>query len=391
MADRPIRVLELRSVRGTGGGPEKTIFMGAARSDPRRFAVTVCYIRDRRDQVYALDQIAGGLNVDYVEVYERHSFDPAIFAALRRIVRERQIDIVHAHEYKTDLLGLLLARAEPVVALATAHGWTGHSTREKILYYPVDRWLLRRYPRVITVSDQIRSQLVAPGRDNPRITTILNGIDHTIFRRQPERVAAARAAFGFAPTDIVLGSVGRLEPQKRFDLLLEAAHTLRQSEPRLKVLIAGDGSLKQALLNQRDRLGLADVCLLPGHRKDVIETLHAMDVFIQSSDYEGTPNAVLEAMAVELPIVATTAGGTDQLIADGVHGLLVGPGNTAALVAATAQVLADGAAAARRVRAARARVEHELSFERRMQAVERIYDELAGAHRRVGRPAAVAV
>ena len=391
MADRPIRVLELRSVRGTGGGPEKTIFMGAARTDPRRFAVTVCYIRDRRDQVYALDQIAGGLKVDYVEVYERHSFDTGIFAALRQIIRDRQIDIVHAHEYKTDLLALLLARVEQVVPLATAHGWTGHSRREKVLYYPVDRWLLRRYPRVITVSDQIRSRLVAPGRDNPRISTILNGIDHTIFKRQPERVAAARAEFGFAPSDIVIGSVGRLEPQKRFDLLLEAARTLRQTEPRLKLLIAGDGSLKQDLLTLRERLGLSDACVLAGHRKDVIETLHAMDVFVQSSDYEGTPNAVLEAMAVELPIVATTAGGTDQLIEDGVHGLLVAPGDTAALVAAVTRVLDDPDAAARRVRAARSRVEDDLSFDKRMQALERIYVELAGAHRGVARPAAVTV
>src|SRR6185369_5453685 len=75
----PIRVLELRSVRGTGGGPEKTILAGAARSDPARFAVTVCYIRDQRDGIFALDKTAADLGVDYVEVRERHSLDRAVW------------------------------------------------------------------------------------------------------------------------------------------------------------------------------------------------------------------------------------------------------------------------------------------------------------------------
>src|SRR4051812_8145576 len=119
---RPIRVLELRSVRGTGGGPEKTILRGAARMDPARFVVTVCYIRDARDTVFTLDQLARQLGVDYVEVPERHSFDPSVWPALRRLVRERGIHIVHSHEYKTDFLALLLARAEGVAPLATAHG-----------------------------------------------------------------------------------------------------------------------------------------------------------------------------------------------------------------------------------------------------------------------------
>src|SRR5579872_6172619 len=103
---RPIRVLELRSVRGTGGGPEKTILLGAKRTDRRRFAVTVCYLRDRRDDAFAVANRAEVRDVDYVEIPERHSFDPSVWPALRKLVRERRIDIVHAHEYKSDLLAL---------------------------------------------------------------------------------------------------------------------------------------------------------------------------------------------------------------------------------------------------------------------------------------------
>src|SRR4029077_11564947 len=139
---RPIRILELRSVRGTGGGPEKTILLGAARSDPARFAVTVCYIRDERDPVFSIDEKAAGLPIDYVELRERNSFDWRIWRSLRTLVRERQIDIVHAHEYKTDFLTLLLSKFEAVTALSTVHGWTGHSSREDWVYYPLDKRLL---------------------------------------------------------------------------------------------------------------------------------------------------------------------------------------------------------------------------------------------------------
>jgi hypothetical protein len=78
--ERPIRILELRSVRGTGGGPEKTILSGAAQSDTARFAVAVCYIRDRRDPVFSVDTHASRLPIDYIEIRERHSFDPSVWA-----------------------------------------------------------------------------------------------------------------------------------------------------------------------------------------------------------------------------------------------------------------------------------------------------------------------
>ena len=116
----PIRILELRSVRGTGGGPEKTILMGAQRSDPNRFAVTVCYLRDARDEVFGIDRRADPLGIDYVEVVERHSFDRAIWRALHRVDRERPIDIEHGHDYKTNQLAALLARSEGTIPVGTS-------------------------------------------------------------------------------------------------------------------------------------------------------------------------------------------------------------------------------------------------------------------------------
>src|SRR5919204_3106191 len=198
----PIRVLELRSVRGPGGGPEKTILAGGGRTDPARAAVTVCYLRDRRDPVFAIDGRAANLGVEYVEVRERHSFDPSIWRPLVDIVRSRGIDIVHAHDYKTDVIALALARVTGAIPLSTVHGWIHDSWRERYIYTPADSRLLRWYPRVIAVSEVIRSTLVAGGVRADRITTVLNGIDSTHFRRDPAQVAGARRALGLEPGDI---------------------------------------------------------------------------------------------------------------------------------------------------------------------------------------------
>lgn len=373
-----VRILELRSVRGTGGGPEKTILQGAALTDPARYAVTVCYLREPGDPLFGIGAWAARLGLDYQEIEERHPLDTGVFKALRRLIRERRIEIVHSHEYKTDLLAWMLARAEPVVPLATVHGWTGHSRRERRLYYPVDKRLLAFFPRLIAVSGEIRGELLRRGARPERVTTILNGIDPALFRRDPAREPAARAALGLAPEDVVLGAVGRLEPQKRFDLLLEAFAELRRdgARPGLRLVLAGEGSARAGLEAAARRLGVEESCRFLGHRSDVAEVHHAFDLFVQSSDYEGTPNAVLEAMALETPVVATAAGGTGELIEDGEHGLIVPSGDAVRLRQAIERALEDPAAAARRAAAARARVEGPLSFQARMRAVEAVYDEL---------------
>ena len=373
---RPPHVLELRSVRGTGGGPEKTILQGAARADPARFAVSVCYIRDRRDEAFGVTARATGAAIDYQEIEERHSLDPSIWPALGRVIADRRPDIIHAHDYKTNLLGLMLWRATGVLPLSTAHGWTGHSRRERFVYYPFDKRVLARYPRLVAVSSDIRNELVRHGARPERVTTILNGIDHRLFRREPAREAAERAALGIDAGATVIGAVGRLEPQKRFDLLMDAVALLRPSRPDLRLVIVGDGSLRGALASHMAARSLADCCIFTGHTLDIAGVHHAFDLFVQSSDYEGTPNAVLEAMALESPIVATGVGGTAELALDGVHGVIVEPGDARILADAITSTLADPPAARRRARAARSRIERELSFDARMQHLEAVYEEM---------------
>jgi glycosyltransferase involved in cell wall biosynthesis len=373
---RPIRVLELRSVRGTGGGPEKTILFGAARSDPARVLVTVCYIRDTRDDVFAIGDRARSLGIDYVEVLERGSFDPAIWSPLRRLIMDRGIHIIHSHDYKTDLLTWLLAKRTRRVALSTAHGWAGLTPRERLIYYPANKRLLARFPRVIAVSGRIRDELLRCGADPGRVSVVLNGIDPTRYRRDDARIAPARCALGLGPSDVAIVTVGRLEAVKRFDLLIQAFAVVHRARSDCRLFIAGDGSARQALEAERDKHDLGDRCVFLGHTADPTDLYHAADLFVQSADSEGTPNAVLEAMAFEVSVVATDAGGTREVLRDGLDGIIVPIGRLDTLIGAIQTVLDRPTEARKRARSARERVETDLAFETRMRRVEAIYEEL---------------
>jgi glycosyltransferase involved in cell wall biosynthesis len=222
------------------------------------------------------------------------------------------------------------------------------------------------------------------------VARVLNGIDHRAFVRDRSRARAVRASLGMGADDVIVGTVGRLEPQKRFDLLIEAVARLQPKHPTLRLLVVGDGSLRQRLASQIERLGLNGACHLLGHRTDIIDLHHAFDLFVQSSDYEGTPNAVLEAMAMETPVVVTDVGGTAELVRDQIDGLVVPSGHVDRLCQAIEAVFGDPAAAASRVAAARRRVETDLSFDARMAAVEAIYEKLQAGRRPAHRGQALA-
>ena len=377
-AARPLRILELRTVRGTGGGPDKTILLGTARTNTQKYAVTICYIRDARDDIFNIDQRARQLPVTYIEVIERNSLDWRVWPQLRRIIREREIDIIHAHDYKTDLLALLLGKVERVLAVSTAHGWGGLTDRELRYYYPLDRRVLPYFDHVIAVASIIRNTLLSYGARPERVSVVLNGVEPDRFRRDRSLEAQARAQFQLPADALVVCTVGRLELEKNFPMLIRAFARVAREVPRAVLVIAGDGSLRGELERGAAAAGLsADQFRLLGLIDNVAQLHHAIDVYVQSSDLEGTSNAVLEAMSLETPIVATDVGGTSEVARHGQEALIIPKGDENALVAAVLDVVTRPDAARSRVGAARARVETELSFDLRTRRLEAIYDEVA--------------
>lgn len=378
MVNKPIRSIELISVDGAGGGAESVVLRTAALADRSKIKMTLCCLRREDDDQFNLDRIAADWGIDYEEVLANSPFDTQVLPGIREIVRSRQADIIHAHGYKPAYFAYRLARSEGVKPLSTLHGWCGYSFRERFIYYPGEKLIVRTFPKVIAVSGKIRETIIRWGCRPDKVEVVLNGIDPEVYRPDDNVRAMMRKSLGIADDEIVLGGVGRLERVKRFDILLETIKRLLPSIPNLKAFIVGEGALRESLTRELKQLGLEDCCRLLGYRSDMRDLYQAFDVLVQASDSEGTPTVVVEAMALNVPVVATDVGGTHELAEHEKHALLVPPGNPQALAAAIERTLNEKEATANRMTAARKRVENELSFHRRIRQIEKIYGELMG-------------
>lgn len=376
----PLKILELRDADGPGGGPEKTVLYGTSLTDADRYDITVCYIRPSGDCDETITRRAGQLGIKYTEVRQRGKLDRRVWGELRSLVRQERFDIIHSHDYKTDLYNLLLARREGTIPLSTAHGWSGDTRRERWIYYPANKRLLKHFPAVICVSSRICDTLRSYGVREEAIRLIPNAVDANWFRRDPSHVQPCRERWGFHSGDFVIGGVGRLETLKRFDLLLNAFARIHRDFPQTRLLLAGEGRQRGALGKLAEELGIATACRFVGHCSAMTDVYHALDMYVQSSDTEGTPNVVLEAMAMEVPIVATDAGGTTDVFTPDEDGLLVPTGDPEAIADAMRRTLSQPEESRRRAVSARRHVETELTFARRMKKVESVYDALVASH-----------
>jgi glycosyltransferase involved in cell wall biosynthesis len=185
-----------------------------------------------------------------------------------------------------------------------------------------------------------------------------------------------RRTFGVQAQGLLVGTVGRLHPQKGFASLLAAVARVRERLPAIRLLLVGGGALRRDLVARAEALGLAEVVIFAGSRGDVPEILAALDLFVLPSLWEGLPNAVLEAMAAGLPVVATAAGGTPEVVVDGETGLLVPPGDVTALAEAIERLLRDPGLRRKMGEAGRKRVEGHFTIEQTVAQTVALYETL---------------
>ncbi len=382
-ADAPV-VLDVRVVSGSGGGPDKTILNQPRFLAPAGYRNLCAYMHPPDDPGFEqLRAKARAWQAPLISVPDRGPLDWRVVPALLRVCRRERVRIWHGHDYKSNALGLLLRRFWPMRLVTTVHGWVKH-TRRTPLYYRIDRFCLPRYEAVVCVSPDLEQECRALGVPAERCALIENGIDVEEFSRR-RTVEEAKAEQGIAAGRLVVGAVGRLSPEKGFDLLIRAADRLLRDGLDLELLIVGDGDEQPRLRALIDELGRGDRIRLLGYRADLRGLYEAMDLFALSSLREGLPNVLLEAMALEVPVAATRIAGVPRLIADGVNGLLVNPGSAEELSAALGRLLGDADLRRRLRRAGRETIETRYSFAARMDRMRAIYDTLLGE--RAWRPA----
>lgn len=389
MADVP-RVLTILSVTGPGGGAEEIVLRNASRIDTSRFMMSVCVIRDEVDEQFNFTQRARDLGIDIHEIKQRGTLDRSVGKELAALVDKLRPRLIHAHGYKPVFYTWRICRKRDIVPVATLHGWTGHTPRERFFYYPIERRLLRSFSRIVAVSEDLRETYLRSGGRPEQVTVLLNGVDPQDFEPRPDLRDAVRERLGIKPDQIALCGVGRVEPQKRFDVLLEALAQLRQQHPECRLFICGTGSKDDELKECIARLKLGQAAVMLGHRTDMRELYHGFDIFVQSSDYEGTPTVLVEAMACRLPIVATDVGGTTQLVRPDKDALIVPRRDPGALSDAIARTIEDTAGTEERLEKARQRVETTLSFRERLNRLQQIYADALRQAKSATEPAGAA-
>lgn len=384
-----MRVLELRQSLRYGGLERLIVSSGALlQADGLAIDVMVLYNRSRAGLLgedaaslpaeHPLVQSAGEYGLRAWQALDGHILSPRPLAAIMQALSKQRYDLIHSHDFKSDVLGLLAGRLSGVPVIATAHGYP-RAVRRNDVYRRLDLLALRLFPHVVCVSHSLRQELLAGGLRPERLTVIHNGISVPDMDRKAARGRdALRAELGLAVDDLLVLAVGRLSAEKGHAWLLDALALAVRRQPRLRLAIVGDGPLRRDLLMQAQRLGISHRVRLLGYRADVPRLLAAGDIVANPSLSEAFGNAILEAMALSRPVIAARAGGQQEIVADSETGLLVAPGEVAALADALA-LLAERPDIARRM-GEQARLRALSHF-----TVERVAEQLAGLYWRHGR------
>jgi glycosyltransferase involved in cell wall biosynthesis len=379
-SDGTIEVLHVRIVTGTGGGPEKTILNSPRHLLGTRYRETACWLHAPGDPGIALlEEKARERGCPFIAVEDRHPYDVRTLAKMARVCRERGVRIWHGHDYKSNLFGLLLARLCDLALVTTVHGWVKH-TQKTPFYFAVDRFALRRYGEVVAVSQDLYDECLRIGVPRARLSRIENAIDTDEFRRRrPPHESPLRSVSSGPPGRLLVGAVGRLSEEKGFHLLIQAVERAVDAGCDLELWIAGEGDQEERLRAQIAASRHVSRLKLLGWRSDALALYEAMDVFALSSIREGLPNVVLEAMAMEVPVLATRCGGLEAFGRDGEDMLLVPAGSVDALAEGLRHLAQDPKLRSGLARAARSRVERDCGFSQRMQKFVAVYDRLVGA------------
>jgi glycosyltransferase involved in cell wall biosynthesis len=299
---------------------------------------------------------------------------------LRRLIRDGQYDVVHAHLYRSQIYGrpaAWLARTPVVVSTEHSIGET-HLERRKMtagvraLYLATERLS----DTTIAVSATVHERLAKWGVRPRRITVIPNGVDLDRVRFDATDRAAVRAEFGIGDGDYVIGVLGRLDPNKQFDLVIEAAAPLL--DERTKLLIVGKGAEDDHLREAARASGAGDRVIFAGERHDVAAMLSSIDLFVASSRQETFGLSVLEALANGAPVLYTTCPALAGLAVDRARQV---PSEVAGMRAAMAQERAAGA----RQRVPVAAIREAYGIGAVTARIDDLYEELAAAGRRVWR------
>lgn len=372
----PLRVFHL--IKGLGRGGAEGLLLGCGDRHPEA-GVTygAGYFLPWKD---ALEDPLREAGLEVVRFTARSA--PGMLARVPGIaafLRRWRADLLHCHLPLAGVVGRLAGRLAGVPVV-----YTEHNLLER--YHPATRranlWTWGLQARVVAVSAEVAASIERHAGRRVPVQVVRNGVPVARLRRDPEAGAAVRGRLGIPLDAPLVGHVAVFRRQKRLDLWLETAREILRHRPDARFVLVGDGPLRRETEAAARRLGLAGTVHFTGLQDDVRPYLSAMDLLLITSEFEGLPLVLLEAMALELPVVATAVGGIPEVVRDGVTGRLVPFGEPETAAGAAVEVLADPAERIRLGQAGRRRVSEDFGTERMLSELEAVYREVVDDARR---------
>ncbi len=314
---------------------------------------------------------ARGLGIPAVFIDCVGRVTPRGWVDLYRTMAFHRPRLVHVHGYKATVLAGAAALARGLPGVATYHQVAARAvehSRTLSWYFALETPVLRRLRGVAAVSTQIADELKARRVPDRRIRVISNGI------AKPAAGPRGRPISAFRPCIL---SLNRLSPEKNVHLVLDSVAALQSEFPHIGLIVGGDGPLLNDLRVHAASLGIQDCVRFLGFVQDVRPLYEACDAFVLASQTEGMPIAVLEAMALGLPIVASRVGGIPLMLDDETEALLVEPNDYRSLYETLRRLVADEPLRTKIAQAARARFERDYTAERMAESYIRLYDDVA--------------
>ncbi len=365
-------VLRVVSNLGTGGVQRRLVSL-LPYINKEKFNITVCSFKDGPLKKKLTE---AGFKVFIIP--RRFKFDPFCIIRLIKLIKQEKIQIIHTHAHKpntTARIAAILARV-PII-IANEHNvdeWK--SAFQKL----IDSFLCRFTDIIIVVSMGVQKFCQSTGIPSCKFRLIYNGVEVDKFKNKEFR-EAKRKELGIDENTLVIGTVGRIHPQKGHGLLVEITEELLLEHKSLLFLIIGKGYLEKELIRKIKTLNVSEHFLFLGEREDIPELLSCMDIFVLPSIREGFPNTILEAMASSLPVVATDVGGVRELIIPDETGFIVPSADISALYESLSKLIKDKDLRIKMGNAGFERVK-QFSIEKMAKETEDLYEELIPARNR---------
>lgn len=371
-----IKVLHLIKSLGRGGA-EKLIPETAQVHDQSRFEFHCLYFYYQEQNIVEELERAG------IQVHLIPSGNLGLFFQVQKVrdfIREQGFDIIHAHLPWAGILARAVGQKLDIPIVYTEHNtWDRYN---KVSYWG-NRLTFKHQDVAIAVSNEVALSMQLNSIWDPykrggrlKVKVVQNGVNTEVFKRSDAGIPEFKRQLGIPEQSPVIGKVAVFRSQKRLWLWVEIGIRILKKHPEVHFLLVGDGEWRSRIEKQIQESGFADNFHLVGVQKEVIPYLNLMDIYLSSSEFEGLPIAMLEAMACEVPVVATRAGGIGEVIQHGKQGFLTEIDTWEELEIQCISLLEQPELLQAMGKAARTQVMENFSMKRMVQALEKIYFEV---------------